>query len=70
MGRHDICKPTRQGGLGVPHLKTMNVALLAKWVKRIVGLEEDVIGAVMRDRYGVGVVWDKLTSRMRGASAF
>ena len=33
----DICKPTDQGGLGVPHLKTMNVALLTKWVKRIVG---------------------------------
>ena len=28
----DICTPTRQGGLGVPHLDTMNVALLTKWV--------------------------------------
>ena len=52
----DICKPTGQDGLGVPHLKTMNVALLTKWVKRIVGPEEDLIKAVMRDRYGAGVV--------------
>ena len=66
----DICKPTGQGGLGVHHLKTMNVALLSKWVKRIVGPEEDVIGAVMRDRYGVGVDWDTLTISPRGASAF
>ena len=66
----DICKPTGQGGLGVPHLKKMNVALFSKWVKRIVGPEEDVIGAVMRDRYGVGVVWDTLTTSTRGASTF
>ena len=51
----DICKPTGQGGLGVPQLKTMNVALLTKWVKRIIGPEEDVIRTVMRDRYGAGV---------------
>ena len=62
----DICKPTGQGGLGVPHLKTMNVALLTKWVKRIVGPEEDLIKAVMRDRYGAGVVWDKMTVRVSG----
>ena len=66
----DICKPTGQGSIGVPHLKTMNVALLTKWVIRIVGPEEDVIRAVMRDRYGAGVVWDKMTTRVRGASAF
>ena len=51
----DICTPTDQGGLGVPHLNTMNVALLTKWVKRIIGPEEDVIRSVMRDRYGAGV---------------
>ena len=66
----DICKPTGQGGLGVPHLKTMNVVMLTKWVIRIVGLKEDVIKAVMRDRYGAGVVWDMMTTRVRGASAF
>ena len=66
----DTCKPTSQGGLGVPHLKTMNVALLTKWLKRIIGPEEDVIRAVMRDRYGAGVAWDKMTTRVRGASAF
>ena len=66
----DICKPTCQGGLGVPHLNTMNVALLTKWVKRIIGSEEDVIRAVMRDRYEAGVAWDKMTTRVRGASAF
>ena len=66
----DICKPTGQGGLGVPHLKMMNVPLLTKWVKRIVGPEEDVIRTVMRDRYGASVVWDKMRTRVRGASAF
>ena len=66
----DICTPTDQGGLGVPHLDTMNVALLSKWVIRIMGPEEDVIRSVMRDRYGAGVDWDRMTTRVRGASAF
>ena len=66
----DICKPTGRGGLGVPHLKTMNVALLTKWLKRIIGPEEDVIRAMMRDRYGAGGTWAKMTTRVRGASAF
>ena len=48
----------------------MNVTLLTKWVKRIIGPEEDMIRAVMRDRYGAGVAWDKMTTRVRGASAF
>ena len=66
----DICTPTGQGGLGVPHLKMMNMTLLTKWVKRIIGPEEDVIRSVMRDRYGAGVDRDKMTTRVRGASAF
>ena len=66
----DICMPIDQGGLGVPHLNTMNVALLTKWVKRIIGPEEDVIRSVMMDRYGACVDWDKMTARVRGASAF
>ena len=48
----------------------MNVALLTKWVKRIIGPEEDVIRVVMRDRYGASVAWEKMTTRVRGASAF
>ena len=48
----------------------MNVALLTKWVKRIIGPEEDVIKSVMRDRYGAGVEWEKLSTRVRGALAF
>ena len=66
----DICTPIDQGGIGVPHLNTKNVGLLTKWVKWIVGLEEDVIRSVMRDRYGAGMDWVKMTTRVRGASAF
>ena len=29
-----------------------------------------MIRAFMRDRYGTGVTWDKMTTRVRGASAF
>ena len=66
----DICPPTDQGGLGVPHLNTMNVVLLTKWVKRIIGPEEDVIRSVMRARYSAGMDGEKMTTRVRGASGF
>ena len=45
----DICTPIDQGSLRVPHLSTMNVALLKKWVKQIIGPEDDVIRSMMRD---------------------
>ena len=66
----DICTPTNQGNLGVPHLDTMNVALLTKWVKRIIGPEEDVIRSVMMERYRASMDWNMMTTRVRGASAF
>ena len=66
----DICTPTDQGGLGVPHFNTMNVALLTKWVKRIIGPEEDVIRSMMTDRYEASVDWDKMMTRVRRASTF
>jgi hypothetical protein len=31
----DICQPKSQGGLGVINTKTMNVALMAKWIWRM-----------------------------------
>lgn len=36
----DICKPKDQGGLGVMNTKQMNIALMLKWVWRIL-TEED-----------------------------
>jgi hypothetical protein len=35
----DICKPKDQGGLGVVNTKLMNVALMTKWIWRM--LTED-----------------------------
>ena len=35
----DICTSTDQGGIGVQHLIAINVALLTKWVKRIIDPE-------------------------------
>ncbi|XP_078429384.1 uncharacterized protein LOC144701450 [Wolffia australiana] len=65
---NDICTPTKQGGLGVPDLNTLNVALLTKWVGRIVGPEGDLIKEVERDRYGSNLDWEKLMRNVRGAS--
>lgn len=66
----DICTPTRQGGLGVPHLDTLNMALLTKWVRRIVGPEDDMIKNILRDRYGFTSNWESHINQMNGVSAF
>jgi hypothetical protein len=33
----DVCQPKSQGGLGVINSKAMNIALMAKWIWRILG---------------------------------
>jgi hypothetical protein len=33
----DVCQPKSQGGLGVINSKMMNIALMAKWIWRILG---------------------------------
>lgn len=41
-----VCLPKSQGGLGVLHLKTMNLALLGKWLWRLENSEghwQDII---------------------------
>ncbi|XP_078446333.1 uncharacterized protein LOC144715273 [Wolffia australiana] len=58
------------GGLGVPDLDTLNVALLTKWVTRIVGPDDDLIKDVVRDRYGSNLGWENLMDKVRGESAF
>ncbi|KAK1265222.1 hypothetical protein QJS04_geneDACA023139 [Acorus gramineus] len=47
-----VCKPKREGGLGVLDLRAMNKAMLAKWTWRWLSRCDSVWSQIMRDQYG------------------
>jgi hypothetical protein len=47
----DICKPKKEGGLGIKDLRLMNMSLLAKW--RLLTDEDAVWTNVIKVKYGV-----------------
>ena len=64
-----VCRPTSYGSLGVLHLHTMNMALLTKWIARLM-LPQEVLGTqTLRDSYSLGVDWEHPMTPVRGASS-
>ena len=53
-----VCRPVTQGGLGRCHLQHTNMALLAKWVRRIMQPSGDLATVVLRDGYGSSLDWE------------
>ncbi|KAG9449628.1 hypothetical protein H6P81_009593 [Aristolochia fimbriata] len=47
-----VCRPTKQGGLGIKSVKFMNVALLAKWIWRYTMEEGSMWKTVIAAKYG------------------
>ena len=50
-----VCRPVSQGGLGVPHLQQANMALLTKWVVRLMHPSGEMVVAILRDGYGASL---------------
>lgn len=49
----EICKPKQYGGLGIPNLQDMNVALLAKLVWKLAQQKDgDLVNSVLSHKYG------------------
>jgi hypothetical protein len=48
----DVCKPKREGGLGVRNMRTVNLSLLAKWRWRLLLEGEDLWREVIKAKYG------------------
>ena len=46
-----VCQPISQGGLGIRHLQHTNMALLTKWVRRMMQPSGDLASVVLRDGY-------------------
>ena len=42
-----VCRPVSQGGLGIRHLQHTNMALLTKWVRRMIQHSEDLVSVVL-----------------------
>ena len=47
-----VCRPVTHGGLGVRHLQHTNMALLYKWVTRVMKLSNDMVSILLREAYG------------------
>ena len=53
-----VCRPINQGGLGKRHLQHTNMALLTKWVCRMMQPLGDIVTVVPRDEYGSSLDWE------------
>jgi hypothetical protein len=54
-----ICKPKKEGGLGVRNLRLVNVSLLAKWKWKLLSRDDELWKDVVVARYGRDVMGKK-----------
>jgi hypothetical protein len=59
-----ICRPKKEGGLGVRDLRLVNISLLAKWKWKLLSHESEVWKDVVVARYGADVVGKKCLSEI------
>ena len=65
-----VCRPVSQGGLGVQSLQYTNLALLTKWVSRLLQSLGDLLSVLLQDCYGASLDWIQWQTPQRGDSAF
>ena len=65
-----VCRPINQGGLGIRHLQHTNMALLTKWVCRMMQPSGDLVTVMLRDEYGLSLDWEMWRTPRHGDSAF
>ena len=58
MAWSTMCRHVTQGGLGIPHLQHTNMALLAKWVRRMMQPSGDLATVVLRNGYSSSLDWE------------
>jgi hypothetical protein len=54
-----ICRPKKEGGLGVRDLRLVNISLLAKWKWKLLTYDEELWKDVVVARYGLDVLGKK-----------
>ena len=65
-----VCHPVSQGGLGVQSLQHTNLALLTKWVGRLLQSPRDLLSVLLHDCSGAAINWLHWQTPQRGDSAF
>ena len=65
-----VCRPVSQGGLGIHSLQHTNLALLTKWVCRLLLPSGDLVSVLLQDCYGASHDWHKWQISQRGDSTF
>ena len=65
-----MCRPVNQARLGICHLQHTNMALLDKWVRRMMQLSGNLATVVLRDGYGSSLDWEMWRTPRRGDTAF
>ena len=65
-----VCRPVSQGGLGIRNLQHTNMALLTKWVRRMMQPSGDLVSVVLRDVCGHSLDWEIWQTLRSGDSAF
>ncbi|XP_078436377.1 uncharacterized protein LOC144707136 [Wolffia australiana] len=65
-----VCRPMKQGGLGILHLESMNLVLLAKCVEGMVSSTEGLAIKVLRDVYDPSLNWERGWAHRRGNPLF
>ena len=58
------------GGLRMLHLKIKSLALLTKWVGKLISPETDLTLSVLKDSYSPWTDWKRHMAPIRWASAF
>jgi hypothetical protein len=62
----EVCRPLKEVGLGVREVGRMNDSLLTKWLARLLGREDYLVGRILRLCYEDPLAWDMLASPPRG----
>ena len=65
-----VCWLVSQGELGICHLQHTNMAILTKWVHRMMQPSGDLVYVVLCDGYGSLLDWDIWRTPRLGDSAF
>ena len=65
-----VWRPVSQGRLRIRHLQHTNMALLTKWVRRMMQPSGDLASVVLRDGYGHSLDWEMWQTPRCGDSAF
>ena len=65
-----VCRPLFDGGLGIRHVHHNNLALMCKWIARVMKPADDILSHLLHEMYGSTLDWSLWATPQRGDSPF